>query len=107
MSSLAPPCTLAVDREKFTCETGCNSGLVATCEHTSVNDVAVRSLILLCQIEGNPPLGHDKACSTAKDVPQAQCVGSAKRKPAIMQSKGILKGRFMQCKAIFIKGKSC
>ena len=37
---------------------------VATCEHTSVNNVAVRSLISLCRIEGNPPLGQDKACST-------------------------------------------
>ena len=71
--------TLAVDREKSTCETGCNSGSVATCEHTSVNNVAVRSLISLCQIEGNPPLGHDKACSTEKDVPQEQCVGARSR----------------------------
>ena len=48
---------------------------MATCEHTSVNNVAVRSLISLCRIEGvNPPLGQDKACSTEKDVPQAQCV---------------------------------
>ena len=29
MSSLAPSCTLAVDREKSSCETGCSSGSVA------------------------------------------------------------------------------
>ena len=75
MSSLAPSCTLTVDREKSSCETGCNSGSVATCEHTLVNNLAVRSLISLYRIEGNPPLGQDKACSMEKDVPQAQCVG--------------------------------
>ena len=76
MSGLAPSCTLTVDRAKSSCETDCNSGSVATCEHTSVNNVAVRSLISLCRIEGNPPLGQDKACSTEKDAPQAQCVGA-------------------------------
>ena len=68
MSSLAPSCTLAVDRAKSSCETGCNSGSVAACEYTSVNNVAVSSLISLCRIEGNPPLGQDKACSTEKDA---------------------------------------
>ena len=48
---------------------------MATCEHTSVNNVALRSLIILCQIEGYPPLGQGKACSTEKGVPQAQCIG--------------------------------
>ena len=61
MSSLAPSCVLAVDKENSSEETGCNSGSVATCEHTSVRSLAVRSLISLCLIEGNPPLGHDKA----------------------------------------------
>ena len=69
-------CTLAVDREKSSCETGYNSGSVATCEHTSVNNVAVRSHISFCRIEGNPPLGQNKACLQQKNVLQAQCVGA-------------------------------
>ena len=38
----------------------------ARCRHhckTSVSRLAVRSLILLCQMEGKPLLGHDRACS--------------------------------------------
>ena len=60
MSSLASSCVLAVDKENSSEETGCNSGSVATCEHTSVRSLAARSLISLCLIEGNPPLGHDQ-----------------------------------------------
>ena len=30
--------------------------------------------IFIMSMEGNPPLGQDKVCSTEKDVPQAQCV---------------------------------
>ena len=56
MSSLAPSCVLAVDKENSSGETGCNSGSV---EHTSVSSVAVRSLISLSLIEGNPPLEQD------------------------------------------------
>ena len=83
MSSQAPSYTLTVDREKSFCETGCNSGSVDTCEHTSVNNinVAIRSLISLCRIEGNPPLGQDKACSTKKCSTSTVCE-SVKRKPA-------------------------
>ena len=61
--SLAPSCVLAVDNENSSGETGCNSGSVAPCEQTSVSNLAVRSLILLCLMEGNPPLGkteHDQ-----------------------------------------------
>ena len=72
MSSLAPSCVLAVDKENSSGETGCNSGSVATCYQTSVNSLAVRSRISLCLMEGNPPLGQDRACSTEKDDPQAQ-----------------------------------
>ena len=75
MSNLAPSCTLAVDKENSSEETGCKSGLVATCKQISVNSFAVRSLISLCRIEDNPPLEQDRACSTEKDVPQAQYVG--------------------------------
>ena len=55
-------------------ETGCKSGLLKNWEQTSVNNLAGRSLFLLCWMEGNPPLWQDKVCSTEKDVPQAQCV---------------------------------
>ena len=61
MLSLAPSCVLAVDNENSSGETGCNSGSVATCEQTSVSNLAVRSLISLCLMEGNPSLGQDRA----------------------------------------------
>ena len=39
-----------------------------------VNSIAAKSIILLCLMEGNPPLA--RACSTEKDVSQKaiQCV---------------------------------
>ena len=40
-----------------------------TSEQTSVRRFAVRSLISLCLMDGNPPLGHDKACSIQNHVP--------------------------------------
>ena len=43
---------------------------------TSDKRFAVRSLISLCLMEGNPPFGQDKACSTEKLVPQSQLVGA-------------------------------
>ena len=42
---------------------------------TSESRLAVMSRISLCLIEGNPPLGHDRAWSTEKFLPQAQVVG--------------------------------
>ena len=55
----------------------CNkSGSVATRRQTSVNKVAVRlALTLLCQIEGNPPLGqgrHNKWGYTIQGHPKAK-----------------------------------
>ena len=44
--------------------------------HTSVRRVAVRSRISLCLIDGNPPLGQDKACSTENETPQSHFDGS-------------------------------
>ena len=41
---------------------GCRSGSMRTSEQTSVRRFAVGSLISLCLMDGNPPLGHDKAC---------------------------------------------
>ena len=35
----------------------------------------MRSLISLCLIDGNPPFGQDKACSTENWVPQSQLMG--------------------------------
>ena len=40
-----------------------------TSEQTSVRRFAVRSLIALCLMDGNLPLGHDKACSIENLVP--------------------------------------
>ena len=107
MSSLAPSCTLAVDREKSSCETGCNSGSVATCELTSVNNVAVRSLISLSRIEGNPPLGQDKACSTEKMF-RKHSVWECEVEASHNAGQGNLERQIYAAQNhIFIKGKSC
>ena len=55
---------------------------------TSDKRFAVRSLISLCLMEGNPPFGQDKACSTEKLVPQSQ--------PAIPKAQGIPEGALVQ-----------
>ena len=52
---------LAVDNENSSGETSCNSSLLTTCEQTSVSSLAVWSLISLCLMEGNLPLGQDRA----------------------------------------------
>ena len=44
--------------------------------HTSVRRVAVRSCISLCLIDGNPPLGQDKACLTENETLQSHFDGS-------------------------------
>ena len=49
---------------------------MATLGHTSVSNLAVRSLMSLCLIDGRAPLGQLKACSTEKLHPQTQCVGN-------------------------------
>ena len=42
---------------------------------TSESRLAVMLRISLCLIEGNPPLGYDRAWSTEKFLPQAKVVG--------------------------------
>ena len=54
---------------------GCRSGSMRTSEQTSVRRFAVRSLISLCLMDGNPPLGYDKACSIENLVPHPHVMG--------------------------------
>ena len=54
---------------------GCNSGSIRTSLQTSVRRLAVRSLISLCLIEGEPPLGQERACSTENLAPQPHVDG--------------------------------
>ena len=80
--------------------------------------MAVRSLISLCQIEGNPSLGHDKACSTEKDVPRTvwECEeeashnavqGHLQRQTYVVQNNIPSRGRAVsQVEARFSKAKS-
>ena len=56
---------------------GCKVGPMHTSWQTSDSRFAVRSLTLLCQLVGKPPLGLDWACSTEKLVPQVHVVGAA------------------------------
>ena len=64
ISKCAPSWVLAEVADKCSPEIGCRCGSVQTSLHTSDSRLAVRSLISLCLIEGNPPFGQDKACST-------------------------------------------
>ena len=64
MSSLAPSCVLADAPERCSPVMGCRCGSMQTSLHTSDRRLAVRSLISLCLIDGKPPFGQDKACST-------------------------------------------
>ena len=48
---------------------------MATPWQVSFKSDAVISLSSLCLIEGNPPLGQERACCTEKEWPQTQFVG--------------------------------
>ena len=60
------PCTIMTIRlapVRNFCVIDCNSGSMQTSPQTSVRRLAVRSRIF-CLIEGKPPLGQERACST-------------------------------------------
>ena len=75
ISNLAPSCELAVAPVRPSLVMGCRSGSVQMSCATSVRRCAVKSLISLCLMEGNPPLAHERACSTANFLPHAHVVG--------------------------------
>ena len=54
---------------------GCSVGSIQTSLQTSDNQLPTVSRTSLCRMEGKPPLGQDRECSTEKCVPQAQLVG--------------------------------
>ena len=64
---------LTVDVSSF--ESGWSVGSIPTPMQTSSNSSAVRSLISLCLLIGNPPQFQLSACSTEKDLPQTQMLG--------------------------------
>ena len=51
-------------------------GSMATSGHISVKMFAKRSLISLCLIVGNPPVGQIKACDVSNEAPQQHALGS-------------------------------
>ena len=53
---------------------GCRSGSMQTSEQT-VRRFAVKSCISLCLMDGNPPFGHDKACTIENLVPHPHIEG--------------------------------
>ena len=75
MSSLAPSEMLEERVDSTSPVSSCRSGSTRTSLQTSVRRFAVKSLILLWRIEGNPPLEQERACSTEKEAPQTQCEG--------------------------------
>ena len=54
---------------------GCRAGSISTLGQTSVSSFAVKSLMLLCRMEGSPPQGQLSAYSVEKVEPQTQCEG--------------------------------
>ena len=56
---------------------GCSAGLIQTLLQTSDSQQPTVSRTLLCQMEGKPPWGQERECSTVKCVPQAQLVGGS------------------------------
>ena len=57
---------------------GCRSDSMQTSPHTSVSRLAVRSLISLCLMDGKPPFGQDRACSTENLAPHPHVDGMCK-----------------------------
>ena len=75
MSSRAPFWWLTEAPIRASFVTSCNPGSIHTSWYTSVSRVAVRLRISMCLIDGNPPLAHDKACSTGNLLPQVHIDG--------------------------------
>ena len=79
MSNLAPSSVFAVRLVIVSVVISCRSGSTLTSLHTSVNRVAVKSLISLWRREwrreGKPPRGQESKCSTTKLAPHTQVVG--------------------------------
>ena len=74
-SSLAPSSRLEDFNRRCSFESGWSAGSIPTPMQTSSNNSAVRSLISLCLLIGNPPQLQLSACSTEKDLPQTQLLG--------------------------------
>ena len=73
-SSLTPSCDLAVAPDSWFDVVGCRTGSMHTSLHTSVRNLAVRSQISLCLLEGKP-LAHESVCSMVKFLPQSHLDG--------------------------------
>ena len=69
-SSLAPSSLLAVRWIRCSSVIGCRGGSVPTLWQTSLKNSAVMSRSSLWRMEGKPPWGQLKACSTVNCLPQ-------------------------------------
>ena len=76
LSNLAPSWTF--EEAPLSCSpfTLWSSGSTQTSFRTSVSRLAVRSLISLWRIDGKPPFGHERACSTENFMSQVQFAGA-------------------------------
>ena len=74
-SRRAPFCRFAVVLLNVSLVMGFRDGSVATPWQVSFQSDAVISLSSLCLIEGNDPLGQERACCTEKEWPHTQFVG--------------------------------
>ena len=78
MSRCAPSWALEVAPMRTSPVIGCRSGSMQTSLQTSVRRLAVRSLISLCLMDGKPPFGQDRACSTKNLAPHPHVDGVCK-----------------------------
>ena len=77
---------------------GWRSGSTETSWQTSVSRSAVISLISLWRIDGKPPRGHERTCSTEKKAPQSQCLAGTCCRPAVSETQGIHEGALCRLK---------
>ena len=97
-SSLAPSSVMAEAPESASPVMGCSVGSMDTLLQTSEMRLAVRSLISLCRMVGNPPLGQDRACSTEKLVPHVPVVGVCWGSQPYLRAMASLKAPFVERK---------
>ena len=66
MSSLAPSSVIAEEPVRVSPVIGCNAGSIQTSLQTSDSQLPTVSRTSLCPMEGKPPSGQERECSTEK-----------------------------------------
>ena len=106
MPTLAPSCTVVLANLICSPSSGVSSGSMHTSEHTSASKLAVRSLISLCFIVGNAPLGQLIVCMVNGKGLFAVTLGwEMMGHSSISEVYCISECTFMECKAMCLNWK--